>query len=303
MAMTATYDLESSEAALGRRPVAGIDEAGRGPWAGPVVAAAVILDPTAIPVGIADSKALDANAREHLYNRIRATAAIGVGIADVTRIDRDNILNATLWAMSEAVRFLPTAPRLALVDGNKAPRLACETRTIVSGDARCLSIAAASIVAKVTRDRIMVELGLGIPCLRLRAPQGLRNARAQGSPRTARPHRSPSPLLQAGAARPWPRASLRLERPACRRPAGHPRPIDRPQPLAFGCRDHLTGYRDQRSPAVPRCPAADRRPVMLLFNRRQLVLSAAAAGTVFGLAETTARSSRRPWPRTVATRR
>ncbi len=163
MAVTATFDLELSEIALGHGPVAGIDEAGRGPWAGPVVAAAVILEPRSIPIGIADSKALDAEARAHLYTRIMATAVVGVGIADVARIDRDNILKATLWAMGEAVRALATKPRLALVDGNRAPRLPCETRTIVSGDARCLSIAAASIIAKVTRDRLMVELGRELP--------------------------------------------------------------------------------------------------------------------------------------------
>ncbi|MEZ5855041.1 MAG: ribonuclease HII [Hyphomicrobiaceae bacterium] len=163
MALTATFDLEASEIALGHGPVAGIDEAGRGPWAGPVVAAAVILDPKSIPVGIADSKALDADARAHLFTRIMATSLVGIGIADVARIDRDNILNATLWAMGQAAGALSTKPRLALVDGNKAPRLACETRTIVSGDARCLSIAAASIIAKVTRDRIMVELGKALP--------------------------------------------------------------------------------------------------------------------------------------------
>ncbi|MFV0295322.1 MAG: ribonuclease HII [Hyphomicrobiaceae bacterium] len=163
MAITATFDLEASEIQLGHGPVAGIDEAGRGPWAGPVVAAAVILDPQAIPVGIADSKALDAEARAHLFNRIMGTATVGVGIADVERIDRDNILKATLWAMAEAVRDLAVPPKLALVDGNKAPRLACVTRTIVSGDARCLSIAAASIIAKVTRDRMMIELGNAFP--------------------------------------------------------------------------------------------------------------------------------------------
>ncbi|MDX2155094.1 MAG: ribonuclease HII [Hyphomicrobiaceae bacterium] len=163
MALTATFDLEASEAALGHGPVAGIDEAGRGPWAGPVVAAAVILDPTRIPPGIADSKVLPPEVREHLAAQILATAIVGVGIADVERIDRDNILNATLWAMGEAVRAMAVRPRLALVDGNRAPRLACETRTIVSGDARCLSIAAASIVAKVTRDRLMSELGQELP--------------------------------------------------------------------------------------------------------------------------------------------
>jgi ribonuclease HII len=158
-----SFDLESVEIELGCGPIAGIDEAGRGPWAGPVVAAAVILDPAALPPGIDDSKALDECAREIVYRRIVDSAEVGVGIADVERIDRDNILNATLWAMGEAIAGLARRPRLALVDGNRAPRLGCATRTIVKGDAKCLSIAAASIVAKVTRDRIMVALGEAHP--------------------------------------------------------------------------------------------------------------------------------------------
>jgi ribonuclease HII len=154
-----TFELEAAELMLAGGPIAGIDEAGRGPWAGPVVAAAVILDPARIPQGIDDSKVLDPEDRERLFLRIGATAlAIGVGIGEVDRIDRDNILAATLWAMSEAVAQLATRPRLALIDGNRAPRLKCQTRTIVKGDAKCLSIAAASIVAKVTRDRMMSEL-------------------------------------------------------------------------------------------------------------------------------------------------
>ena len=156
--MQATFELERNELQLGGGPIAGIDEAGRGPWAGPVVAAAVVLDPDNIPDGIADSKALDAETREVLYSRILSHAVVGVGIADVERIDRDNILQATLWAMGDAVKTLKHKPRLALIDGNKAPLLACATRTIVKGDALCLSIAAASIVAKVTRDRMMIEL-------------------------------------------------------------------------------------------------------------------------------------------------
>lgn len=163
MALTATFDLEASEIALGRGPVAGVDEAGRGPWAGPVVAAAVILDGNSIPHGIADSKVLEAGVRDVLCERILETAIVGVGIADVDRIDRDNILNATLWAMAQAVAGLATPPSLALVDGNRAPHLGCRTRTIVRGDARCLSIAAASIVAKVTRDRLMIGLGREYP--------------------------------------------------------------------------------------------------------------------------------------------
>ena len=163
MAVKATFDVEASEIKLGHAPVAGVDEAGRGPWAGPVVAAAVILDPQSMPEGIADSKALDPDMRERLYARIVATSVVGIGIADVDRIDRDNILNATFWAMSEAVSALAIRPRLALVDGNRVPRLACEGRALVKGDALCLSIAAASIIAKVTRDRLMVELAASWP--------------------------------------------------------------------------------------------------------------------------------------------
>jgi len=158
-----SFELESVEMDLGGGPIAGVDEAGRGPWAGPVVAAAVILDPHRIPDGIDDSKAIDADQREAIHARILATARVGFGIADVERIDRDNILNATLWAMQQAVLALELTPRLALVDGNRAPQLGCACRTIVKGDAKCLSIAAASIVAKVTRDRIMIGLGRDYP--------------------------------------------------------------------------------------------------------------------------------------------
>jgi ribonuclease HII len=161
--MQATFELEANELRLAGGPIAGIDEAGRGPWAGPVVAAAVVLDPRKIPDGIANSKALDPDARAYLFQRIVATADVGVGIADVARIDRDNILNATLWAMCDAVSNLKANPRLALVDGNRAPNLSCLTRTIIKGDALCLSIAAASIVAKVTRDRLMIETARTYP--------------------------------------------------------------------------------------------------------------------------------------------
>ena len=167
MALKATFELEQSELQLGNGPIAGVDEAGRGPWAGPVVAAAVILDPDDIPPGIADSKALDPDAREALFPRIMESARVGVGIADVTRIDQDNILNATMWAMTVAVKALPCGrgqkPKLVLVDGNRAPRFACKARTIIKGDARSLSIAAASIIAKVTRDRLMIALGRSFP--------------------------------------------------------------------------------------------------------------------------------------------
>jgi ribonuclease HII len=158
-----TFELEAAEFQLHGGPVAGVDEAGRGPLAGPVVAAAVILDPQRIPDGITDSKMLDEEAREFLYGRITKTSHFGIGIADVERIDRDNILAATLWAMGRAVAQLPIIPKLAAVDGNRAPQLEVPVRTIVKGDARCLSIAAASIIAKVTRDRLMISLGAKLP--------------------------------------------------------------------------------------------------------------------------------------------
>mgnify|MGYP000878045634 CR=1 FL=1 len=161
--MRATFELEAVELQLHGGPIAGVDEAGRGPLAGPVVAAAVILDPDRIPDGIADSKTLDAEERQRLSIAIKATARWAIGVADVTRIDAENILNATLWAMKQAVAVLPMRPRLVLVDGNKAPRLSSRTRTIVKGDAKCLSIAAASIIAKVARDELMTELGRSYP--------------------------------------------------------------------------------------------------------------------------------------------
>ena len=162
--MQATFELETVELAIHGGPIAGVDEAGRGPLAGPVVAAAVVLDPSNIPDGIADSKMLEPDVRRALYRDILETAHVGIGMADVDRIDRDNILNASLFAMARAVAGLSCKPRLVLVDGNKVPpRLPCLGRAIVKGDAKCLSIAAASIVAKVTRDTIMIELARTYP--------------------------------------------------------------------------------------------------------------------------------------------
>jgi ribonuclease HII len=162
--MRATFELEAVELEIHGGPVAGVDEAGRGPLAGPVVAAAVVLDPDNIPDGIADSKTLEAGVRRDLYRQILATSRVGIGMADVERIDTENILNAALWAMADAVSQLSCRPRLVLVDGNKVPpRLECPSRAIVRGDAKCLSIAAASIVAKVARDTIMIELARDYP--------------------------------------------------------------------------------------------------------------------------------------------
>jgi len=139
-------------------PVAGIDEAGRGPWAGPVVAAAVILDFSQVPEGLNDSKKLTERTRKALFTQIIEQAQVGVGIADVARIDRDNILQATLWAMGQACKALPQTPAAALIDGNRCPALDCPAQALVGGDALSLSVAAASIIAKVTRDRMMADL-------------------------------------------------------------------------------------------------------------------------------------------------
>ena len=155
------HELRLAGASDGR--VAGIDEAGRGPWAGPVVAAAVVLDPAAIPRGLDDSKRLSAAERQRLFDQIMGAAEVGIGAASVTRIDRDNILAATLWAMGEAFTQLRPSPAAALIDGNHAPKLPCRSECLVKGDQRSLSIAAASIIAKVTRDRMMCELAVCHP--------------------------------------------------------------------------------------------------------------------------------------------
>lgn len=143
--------------------MAGCDEAGRGPLAGPVVAAAVILDPDRIPRGLNDSKKLDAVAREKLYEKICATAEVAVAFGSTERIDRDNILRASLWALARAVKALPVRPKLVFVDGNMKIDCGCDCEAVVSGDALVTSIAAASIVAKVTRDRLMARVGLAHP--------------------------------------------------------------------------------------------------------------------------------------------
>lgn len=148
------------EAALAGR-VAGVDEAGRGSWAGPVVAAAVVLDPTRIPDGLNDSKQLSALRRASLFDAINEVAQVGVGVVAVGEIDRINILQATFVAMTRAVDALD--PDHVLVDGNRAPRWRYATTTVIGGDARCVSIAAASIIAKVTRDRIMTVLASEFP--------------------------------------------------------------------------------------------------------------------------------------------
>ena len=144
-------------------PICGVDEAGRGPLAGPVVAAAVVFHKPRAPKGINDSKLLAPEVREALFDAINGTAAVGIGIASVGEIDEINILQATFLAMRRAVAALPSLPRHILVDGNLTPDLGCPATAIVKGDGISLSIAAASIIAKVTRDRIMRDLDLPHP--------------------------------------------------------------------------------------------------------------------------------------------
>jgi ribonuclease HII len=153
------FHLETAALAQGALCVAGVDEVGRGPLAGPVTAAAVRLDPHAMPAGLDDSKKLTALRRAVLARALWATADVGVGHASVEEIDSLNILRASHLAMLRAVAGLKRPPDYLLIDGNQMPRgLACPARTVVKGDAISLSIAAASIVAKVVRDQIMVDL-------------------------------------------------------------------------------------------------------------------------------------------------
>ncbi len=200
------FEFETRAIKAGHGLIAGVDEAGRGPWAGPVVAAAVILDPDRIPHGLDDSKKLTPARREALFGELAKTAHIAIGLGDVRRIDRDNILNASLWAMGEAVRALGRAPDHVLVDGNRLPGLPCPGQAIIGGDARVLSIAAASIIAKVTRDRIMCELAARHPGYGWERNKGYgtREHRAGLEARGATPHHRTSfapirALLQASS--------------------------------------------------------------------------------------------------------
>ncbi|MBA2467374.1 MAG: ribonuclease HII [Sphingomonas sp.] len=144
-------------------PLAGVDEAGCAPLAGPVVAAAVILDRKCFPRGIDDSKNLPIEKREAIHGRLVKCAIIGVGVASVEEIDAINIYWARMLAMSRAVEALGIEPAWVLVDGNACPRWQRPSKAIVAGDARCRSIAAASIIAKVTRDRMMAEQARDYP--------------------------------------------------------------------------------------------------------------------------------------------
>ena len=149
--------------------VAGVDEVGRGPWAGPVLTAAVIIDPSlynsAVFQLVNDSKKLSAKRRESLFEMLMKTPGIHVGFgeASVEEIDRLNIMHATFLAMTRAIEALPFRPSLVLVDGNRGPKLSMPSQTVVKGDQVSVSIAAASIVAKVKRDAYMAELGESYP--------------------------------------------------------------------------------------------------------------------------------------------
>ena len=152
------FSFEAGARRAGLWPVAGTDEAGRGPLAGPVVAAAVILDPDNIPEGLNDSKQLSIAKREALFDIILSSAMVSIASSAAGRIDGTDIRKASLDAMRRAVLGLPLAPALVLADGRDVPPgLYCEGRAVVKGDARSLSIAAASIIAKVTRDRMMAR--------------------------------------------------------------------------------------------------------------------------------------------------
>lgn len=164
MPLKPDFSLELAAQRAGHWPVAGTDEAGRGPLAGPVVACAVILDPDHIPAGLNDSKKLSLKQRERLFEEIMATAHVSIASSGPRLIDGKNILRASLDAMRRAVLGLPIAAGYVLTDGRDIPPgLSCGAKAVIKGDARSVSIAAASIIAKVTRDRMMNRAGLLYP--------------------------------------------------------------------------------------------------------------------------------------------
>jgi ribonuclease HII len=157
--MEPDFEMEQAAMAAGAMRIAGVDEVGRGPLAGPVTAAAVILDPVCIPVGLNDSKQLSKKRRMDLAEALAECAEVSVAHASVEEIERHNILRASHIAMRRAIAGLRTAPELVLIDGSMVPQgLDVRAQPVVKGDTRCLSISAASIIAKIARDRIMVDL-------------------------------------------------------------------------------------------------------------------------------------------------
>ncbi len=161
---TPDFTFETTARQAGATRIAGVDEVGRGPLAGPVVAAAVVLDPTQIPEGLNDSKRLTGARRDALTDALMDMAQVSIAQASVEEIDRLNILQASLLAMRRAIDGLPQPPDHLLIDGNRLPRdLPCPAQAVVKGDARCLSISAASIVAKTWRDKHMRDLAQQFP--------------------------------------------------------------------------------------------------------------------------------------------
>ncbi len=199
--MAAHFELEAELIAQGFGPVAGIDEVGRGPLAGPVCVAAVVLDPADLPDGLDDSKKLSARRRAALFEEICARAlAVSVTLAPAVEIDAVNIRGATLACMSRAARSLSLAPGFALVDGRDLPKLPCRGRAVIAGDAISLSIAAASIVAKTTRDRLMARLDIFHPGYGFKAHAGYPTASHRAALETLGPcrehRRSYAPVLE-----------------------------------------------------------------------------------------------------------
>lgn len=193
--------LERKYRRLHKGLVAGVDEAGRGPLAGPVVAAAVVLDPKCIPEGIDDSKALTASRRAALCAQLLECAQVGVGVASVAEIDTLNIFWATMLAMTRAVDALGFAPAFVLVDGNRCPDWTHRSHAVVGGDALCLSIAAASVVAKHRRDCMMEALDAEHPGYGWRSNKGYAARAHQEALRRLGPtphhRRSFAPVAQA----------------------------------------------------------------------------------------------------------
>jgi len=164
--------IEKKKNKLNYKIIAGVDEAGRGPWAGPVYSAAVILNDNNIPEGINDSKKLSEKKRNSIYLEIISNHIYGVGIADVDEIDKLNILGATLLSMERAVNNLSINPDFVLVDGNHEPKIEIDSESIIKGDTKSLSIAAASIIAKVERDEFMRQLDTQYPAYNWKKNKG-----------------------------------------------------------------------------------------------------------------------------------
>ena len=160
-----TLEIEKEILSISKGKICGIDEVGRGALAGPVISAAVILDFDNVPSNIKDSKELSQKERELKFSEIISSALdIGIGSSDNREIDDINILQATLLSMKRAYLKLSVHPKVALIDGNKSPDIKCKTKTIINGDNKSLSIAAASIIAKVHRDKLMREIHKKLPC-------------------------------------------------------------------------------------------------------------------------------------------